>query len=306
MSTATATADVFTDAVRNDVLISTTTEFQRILLGPRGGATSTACAGCAVLRVDGAEVAVRGDLMVTGTVYADEGISVGPLPPDAGERHTTPPGPAVGSVGTAALQDGAVTPSKLAAGAVTASALGLLSVTTGAIADAAITAMQLAGAAVTATAIASGAVGNTALAEACITASKLDPGLLAELHSTTLIDGIVTTVKIADSNVTFSKLAPEAIVRILTSNAQVVTPSLTVEGSTRMYGDLTVYGHTRMAGLYVTKAMPPTTNGVNNHSASAIHGAAAAALAPLQALRLDDIEVRLLALERSWLSLGGT
>lgn len=300
VSTAHSNADVFRDSVKNDVLISTTTETQRILIGPRGGAASTdeTITGRAVLLVDLHEVAVRGDMMVVGTLSAENGVSVGRLPVDGSHEPPLPPNPssglaAIDSIVTASLQDGLITPSKLAIGAVTAAALGYLAVTTASIADAAVTAAQLAGGSVTAAAIAVGAVGASALADGEITADKIEPALLASLR--VVKDGYVTSFNIADSNVTYGKIDPAAIVQILTSNAHIVTADLVVtgpvtfrdvlhvSGDSVVAGSFDVVGPSRMAGLLVTRGGIPADTSFGDDALLA---------------RVAALEARMLALEQ--------
>lgn len=92
------------------------------------------------------------------------------------------------SVGTGALKDGAVTPSKIAPGAVGAPALAGKAVTGGKIAPGAVDAAALAAKAVTAGKLAPGAVSGAALAGKAVTAGKVADDALtgAQIDESTL------------------------------------------------------------------------------------------------------------------------
>lgn len=107
-----------------------------------------------------------------------------------------------GSVGAAALANGAVTTTAIADGAVTRQALSEASVATSAVADAAITGPKLGPA----------AVSTQALADGAVTSAKLGPSAVV---GSVLADGSVTTGKLGNGSVTAPKIATGAVVASL-------------------------------------------------------------------------------------------
>lgn len=128
-----------------------------------------------------------------------------------------------------ALEDGAVTSSKIGASAVTATA----------IADEAVTGDKIETSAVVAKHLGTGAVGSTALASGAVTSSKIASGAVTALAlatgavgSSALASNAVTSGKIASAAVTADKLSVAALEDVATNTGDLnVSGTLTVTGA---------------------------------------------------------------------------
>jgi hypothetical protein len=130
-----------------------------------------------------------------------------------GHGHTGGPedGP---QIGTAGIQNAAITLSKIANLAVSASKLANNAVTTSKIADGAVTASKIGPNAVNASHIVSGQVGNSELANGAVTSTKIGTNAVNATHiasgqvgNSELASNAVTGIKIANGTITGSKIA---------------------------------------------------------------------------------------------------
>jgi hypothetical protein len=128
---------------------------------------------------------------------------------DHGPNRGKPVGRAAAlSVGTAAIQDGAVTGAKIAPGAVGVNQVAVAAVTVNALSPGAVAAALGRDGGLTATSYADGSITGPKLVLGTLTADLFAPGVIPP---PTVADGSVTTAKLANGAVTAPKIASGAI-----------------------------------------------------------------------------------------------
>jgi hypothetical protein len=207
-TTAKSNAGVFANSASDDVMLYTTNEQQRVLIGPRvRGAAS-------MITVSTSNVLVLGGMNVGAPVYAREGLFIGALPTGSqAQQGPTAPSPLPdNSVFSSTLADGCVTSPKLAPGAVVTAALGDASVTRYKLAPGAVSGGAIAPAGVLPGALAANAVGACNLAFGSVTPQAIASGAVG---SAAIAPDAVTTSLIADGAVTAAKLASDVVSAVL-------------------------------------------------------------------------------------------